>query len=68
MKESRIRVARKARGLSLIGLSRETEIHPSLLSQVETAKLVPSAHVRAKLCEFLGLGEREAFQRNGLAA
>jgi transcriptional regulator with XRE-family HTH domain len=68
MKESKIRMARKARGLSLIGLSRETEIHPSSLSQIETAKLVPPPRVRFALCEFLGLDERKAFQRNGLAA
>ena len=68
MKDTKIRKARKASGLSLSALSRETQLNVTVLGQVETAKLVASSRVRSVLCGFLGLDENTAFQSNGLAA
>ena len=67
-KETLIRKARKKLGLSLIALSHETRLHPSVLCQVERSKLVAAPRVKKVLCEFLGLDEKAAFLKNGLAA
>jgi transcriptional regulator with XRE-family HTH domain len=67
-RETVIRRARKALGLSLIDLSRKTLVNPSVLSQVECQKLVPSARVRDTVCGYLKLDKGAAFLKNGLAA
>ncbi|NLL36545.1 MAG: hypothetical protein GX256_03360 [Fretibacterium sp.] len=64
---TRIRELRQDKGLTMVGLSYETKIHPSILSLVERRKAPASERVREGLSSFLGIPLREAFDDNGLA-
>ena len=66
---TRIRELRRAKGLTMAGLSYETRIHPSILSLVlvERRKAPASERVREGLSAFLGIPLREAFDDKGLA-
>lgn len=51
----RLRVARKARGLSLRGLAEVLGVSPSLISQVETGRAKPSVNTLYALATELGI-------------
>ena len=59
---TRIQELRQAKGLSMMGVSYETRIHPSILSLVERRKAPASKRVQKKLNSFLGIPLREAFK------
>lgn len=50
-----IKEARKKRDVTQFELSRRTRIHPSLLSQIESGRLRPTAEQLTRIAEAFGL-------------
>jgi transcriptional regulator with XRE-family HTH domain len=64
---TKLQQARKNRGLKAIDVCCGTRLHPATVSAIENRRQVPGVKTRAKLCEFLGVSEAEAFDSSGLA-
>ena len=64
---TRLQESRKRKGFKAIDIALGTRIHPATISAIENRRLVPGNSARAKICEFLGISEADAFDENGLA-
>ncbi|MEW6679542.1 MAG: helix-turn-helix domain-containing protein [bacterium] len=58
---TRIRLLRKARGLSQEGLSWKAELHPTYLAQIERGEVNPSFNVLYKIANALQISLSDFF-------
>jgi len=64
---SKARELRQQRGLSIVALSHELKINPTVLSMAERRRLVPSKRVREAVSNFFEVPEAQLFGSDGLA-
>ena len=64
---SKARELRQRRGLSIVAMSHELKINPTILSQAERRQLVPSKRVREAVSGYFKVPEARLFGEDGLA-
>ena len=67
MSNSKSRTLREERGLSIVALSHEIKVNPTVLSLAERRRLVPSKRVREAVSGFFKVSENQLFGSDGLA-
>ena len=64
---SKARELRQRKGLSIVALSHELKINPTVLSMAERRRLAPSGRVRKAVSEFFAVPEAKLFGDDNLA-
>ena len=64
---SKARKLRQQKGLSIVALSHELKINPTVLSMAERRRLAPSKRVREVVSNFFAVPEAKLFGEDGLA-
>ena len=64
---SKARELRQQRGLSIVALSHEIKVNPTVLSMAERRRLAPSRKFREAVSNFFVVPEAQLFDEDGLA-
>ena len=67
MSESKARELRKKRDLSIVGMSYEIKVNPTIIGMAERKQLAPSKKVREAVAAFFSVSEEQLFDDNGIA-
>ena len=64
---TKVRELREKRGISIVAMSHDARVNPSVLSMTERGRLAPSKNVREAVSAFFGMAEEKLFDTAGFA-